>query len=76
MKLPNIFRYILKYITPVLLIIVFITSMIRPANDDWTSLSFKGWELHPESILGQITYKGIIYNKQNVADVFYSKIPV
>ena len=73
MKLPNIFRYILKYITPVLLIIVFITSMIRPANDDWTSLSFKGWELHPESILGQITYKGIIYNKQNVADVFYSE---
>jgi len=67
MKLPNIFRYILKYITPVLLIIVFITSMIRPANDDWTSLSFKGWELHPESILGQITYK------QNVADVFYSE---
>ncbi len=73
MKLPGIFRYILKYVTPILLIIVFVTSLIRPAKDDWSSLSFKGWELHPESILGQITYKGILYNKQNVADVFYSE---
>lgn len=69
--MPGIFRFLLKYVTPVVLIVVFVASLIRPANDDWSQISFRGWALHPESMIGQIRNQGILYNKTNFADVFY-----
>jgi len=73
-NLPRFFKYVLKYVTPVVLIIVFVSSLIRPANDDWSKLSFKGWSLHGESILGQILHKGVNYNKTYFANEFYSEV--
>jgi SNF family Na+-dependent transporter len=72
-RLPRILIPILKYVTPVLLIIIFVTSLIRPANDDWSKLSLSGWELHDGSIIGQIRHKGIGPNKHYFADEFYAE---
>ncbi|MGE0090460.1 MAG: sodium-dependent transporter [Bacteroidales bacterium] len=72
-KVPGIYKFIIKWITPVLLIIVFIGSLIRPANDEWNKISFSGWELHRESILGQITQTGIGPNKDYFASEFYAE---
>jgi SNF family Na+-dependent transporter len=72
-KIPIVFKYIIKFVTPVILILVFFGSLIRPANDDWSSIGFKGWELHHESIIAQITNKNIGTNKEYFADKFYSE---
>jgi neurotransmitter:Na+ symporter, NSS family len=72
-RLPLILKPILKYVTPVILIVVFLASFFRPANDEWTNLSLSGWKLHNESILGQIMHKGIGPNKDYFADEFYAE---
>jgi len=72
-KLPRILIPIMKYVTPVLLILIFITSLIRPENDDWSKLSFSGWKLHEGSIIGQITHKGIGPNKNYFAGEFFAE---
>jgi SNF family Na+-dependent transporter len=72
-KIPIIFKYILKYITPVMLIAIFFGSLAAPVNDDWSKLSIKGWEVSPGSIIGKITHKGEGPNKNYFADAFYSE---
>jgi SNF family Na+-dependent transporter len=72
-KLPIILKPILKYVTPVLLIIVFLASFIRPANDEWTKIRLTGWKLHNESILGQIMHIGIGPNKDYFAREFFAE---
>ena len=70
-RIPKIYKPILKYVTPVILIVVFVSSLIRPENDEWSKLSFRGWKVHNESIIGQITHKGIGPNSSYFADKFY-----
>ncbi|MGE5317918.1 MAG: sodium:calcium symporter, partial [Chloroflexota bacterium] len=72
-KIPIVYKYILKFITPVVLIIVFLGALLRPVNDNWGSLSFKGWALHNESIIGQIQHKGIGHNSKWFSDQFYAE---
>lgn len=73
-KVSLVFKYVIKYVTPVILIIVFFASLIRPANDDWSKISIKGWELHHESIIAQITHKNIGPNKSYFSNTYYSEI--
>lgn len=72
-KIPIVFKFLIHYVTPVVLIIVFIASLIRPENDDWSKVSFKSWPLHSESIIGQIQHKGIGPNSKYFNDTFYSE---
>lgn len=74
-KIPLIYRFIIKYITPVVLILVFTGALIRPANDDWSYLNPRKWEFHNESIIGQLQHKGIGPNKEWFANVFYAESP-
>lgn len=71
LKLPIIFKYIIKYITPTMLIIIFLSALIKPKNDDWSQLSFKGWELAPTSIIAELRQDGITTNKEWFSDTFY-----
>jgi len=73
-KIPVIYKFIIKWVTPVMLLIVFVGSLIRPANDEWNKISFKGWTLHKESIIGQIMQTGIGPNKDYFAKEFYAEI--
>jgi len=63
-KVPVFFKFVIKYITPVFLILVFVGSLIRPEGDDWNAaishlLSEGKWPLHHESIIGMILGLGI-----------------
>ncbi len=73
-KIPRIYKYILKFITPTLLIIIFISALIKPANDNWASLSFSGWEVDKSSLIGKIQGKDAGPNSQWVADTLYSEV--
>jgi hypothetical protein len=57
-----------------MLLIVFVGSLIRPVNDEWNKISFSGWTLHKESIIGQIMQTDIGPNKEYFANEFYSEI--
>jgi len=72
-KIPVVYKYIIKFVTPVMLIIVFFGSLLRPENDDWSKISLNNWPLHKESIIGQLSHKGIGPNNTWFADEFYSE---
>lgn len=57
-KLPSIFKYILKYITPVMLILIFVAAFIQPAGGDWMAILSDGWHLDGSSVLGRMLGKG------------------
>lgn len=73
MQLPRVFRFILRFVTPTMLIIIFVASLIKPKDDDWSLLSFKGWELDNSSILGELRHQNIGPNKTWFADEFYAE---
>jgi NSS family neurotransmitter:Na+ symporter len=58
MKVPIIFKYIIKYVTPVFILFVFFGAAFRPEGDDWiTAIGMLGdgsWPFHDTSIMNQI----------------------
>lgn len=63
MKVPYFFKYIIKYVTPVFLLVVFIGAFITPAGGDWTGafqslLRGDGWNFDGGSIIGKILHVG------------------
>ncbi len=63
-KIPHFFKFVIKYVTPLFLIAVFVGSMIKPAGGDWllsfqSLLSGKGWPLASDSVIGTILNIGI-----------------
>ena len=63
-KVPNVYKYIIKYVTPLMLIIIFLGSLFKPLNNDWSGnvsnlLSGNGWNLDNGSIIKTITHAGI-----------------
>ncbi len=63
-QLPIIYKYILKFITPVLLIIIFLSSLLKPVLNDWTGafhnlLQGNGWILDNSSIIKQMYNAGL-----------------
>ncbi len=71
--LPKLFRFALKYITPTLLIVIFLAALVKPKDDDWSLLSFKGWELDNSSIIGELSHQNIGPNCDWFADEFYAE---
>ena len=70
-KLPIALKYVMKYVTPTMLIIIFVSACIKPVNDDWSKLSLKGWELDNSSVISMLTHKGIGPNDRWTADHYY-----
>ena len=62
--LPKIYKPILKYITPTMLIIIFMGSLILPQDGDWEK-AFKGdWQFDEKnSIIGQLGNNDIKHNR-------------
>jgi neurotransmitter:Na+ symporter, NSS family len=76
--IPGIFKPLMRYVTPVLLLFVFLTSLLTPAGNDWNrafeNLQNTGsWELDANSIIGKIMNKGYTYNKSWFARHFESE---
>ena len=60
LKIPGIYKYITKFITPVLLIIVFLGALFTPKGNNWISafqqlFSGNRWPLDNGSIIKQIS---------------------
>jgi len=63
-KVPEFYRFVIKYITPMLLLVVFITSFCSPVGGDWGAamsglFNGNGWNLDNGSIIAQIMNKGL-----------------
>jgi len=68
-KVPTIYKFIIKYITPVLLIFVFLGALITPKNNDWQGavnnlIVGKAWVLDNSSLINQIANTSL---KQEIA---------
>lgn len=64
-KIPILFKYVIKYITPLFLLAVFLSSLVSPLNADWTGamrrlLSGGGWPLDPGSVVGKVLHLGFV----------------
>lgn len=63
-KIPVIYRFIIKYITPVLLLMVFIGALFTPKGNEWASAltgiwDNKGWALDNSSLISKITLEDL-----------------
>lgn len=63
-KIPNIYKFIIKYITPTLLLIVFLGALFTPLNNDWSGnlhslFTGNGWTLDNSSIVNQLAFTGL-----------------
>lgn len=72
-KVPKVFKYILKYVTPVMLIVIFLAALGKPKNDDWSLISIKGWPVDNTSIIGELKHQGIGPNDKWIANEFYAE---
>jgi SNF family Na+-dependent transporter len=64
MKVPDIYKFIIKWITPFFLLFVFIGSIFSPAGGDWSGainslMSGNGWTLDDGSIIRQLFMSGL-----------------
>lgn len=53
-RVPNFYKPIIKWITPLLLLCVFIGSLITPEGNDWKNAFKNGWKLDNGSIIKTI----------------------
>lgn len=58
-RLPNFYKPIMKYITPTLLLFVFVGALITPEGNDWVHAFQNGWVLDNSSIIKTIANSGL-----------------
>ena len=63
-KVPSIYKFIIKWVTPLMLIVIFLGSLFKPLDNDWSGnissfFSGNGWTLDNGSIIKTITHAGI-----------------
>ncbi len=58
-RIPKIFRFIIKWVTPFMLLFVFLGALITPKGNDWVGAFNNGWKLDNSSIIKQITNSGL-----------------
>ncbi len=72
-KIPKIYKFIIKFITPVLLIVIFIGALVSPKDNDWSKISLSGWEIDNNSVFGKIFHKGIGQNSEYFSNTYFSE---
>lgn len=70
---PDVFKFIMKFITPLLLLFVFLGALVTPKNNDWNAALSGNWELDASSIIGKIMHKGIKHNRSWFSDAYVSE---
>ena len=62
MQVPHVFRFIIKYVTPTFILLIFLGALVKPAGDWGTAtqslVSGGGWELAPDSVIGKVLHVG------------------
>jgi SNF family Na+-dependent transporter len=62
MKVPEVFRFVIKWITPTFILLVFVGSLIQPEGS-WGAafrslFTGDGWPLSPSSVIGRVLHVG------------------
>jgi neurotransmitter:Na+ symporter, NSS family len=63
MKVPRFFRPVIKYVTPLFILAVFLAALVKPAGD-WGAafralFSGQGWQLAADSVIGKLLHTGV-----------------
>jgi SNF family Na+-dependent transporter len=62
MKVPPVFRYVIKYVTPAFILLVFMGALVKPIAGWDTALqslfSGQGWPLAADSVIGKVLHIG------------------
>lgn len=58
-KVPVIFKFIIKWVTPSLLLFVFIGAFFKPVNNDWSAVFQGTWVLDDGSVINTILNSGL-----------------
>lgn len=63
-KVPIIFKYIITYVTPLMLLVVFVGAIVTPLDNDWTGawnslMSGNGWSFGNGSLVKMLTNSGL-----------------
>jgi len=62
MAVPRLFRFVIRWVTPGFLLVIFLAALIKP-QADWLAafgslLSGDGWPLAPDSVIGKVLHVG------------------
>ncbi|MCB0516456.1 MAG: sodium-dependent transporter [Chitinophagales bacterium] len=73
-RIPQFYKFVIKYITPLLLLFVFLGSLLTPLGNDWQAalsglFSGNGWLLDNSSIIKQITNAALYEQLAAATDV-------
>lgn len=63
LKVPRFFRFVIRYITPVFILVVLVGALVKPVGGDWAGsvgslVSGGGWELAADSVIGRLIHAG------------------
>ena len=63
MRVPTFFRPVIKYVTPLFILTIFLAALVKPAGD-WGDafhalVSGAGWTLAADSVIGKVTHAGV-----------------
>jgi neurotransmitter:Na+ symporter, NSS family len=72
--LPKIYKPILKYVTPSILLVIFTMSLVTPKGNDWSAAVRDGWKFDSSSIIGQLQNVDIAHNREAFADIFVAEV--
>ncbi len=63
MAVPRLFRFVIKYVTPLFILVVFVGALIQPMGRAWGAAFWslfagEGWPFAPESVTGRVLHIG------------------
>ena len=63
-RIPSIYKWIMNYVTPVLLLLVLIAALVTPEGNDWNGaldllFSGQGWPLDSSSLISKLSFADI-----------------
>jgi len=64
MKVPRFFRFVIRFVTPAFILVIFLSSLVKPAEGDWGAAfamlgTGGGWPLDGDSVIGKILHVGV-----------------
>ncbi len=63
LELPRLFRPVIRYVTPLFILVVFVGALVQPHEGRWAD-AFKalaggeGWAFAPDSVVGKVLHSG------------------
>lgn len=64
LAIPRVFRFVIRWITPPFILIVFVTALIKPEGGAWAAAfaslgAGAGWPLAADSVIGKVLHVGV-----------------